>query len=135
MNVQKKLPGPDHPIALMRRDQRVVVRLGGEVIADSQNAVTLAEAGYPPVHYFPAGDVAMSALRKSSHTTYCPYKGEASYYDLYGEGRENGVWSYQQPYEAVEQIAGYLAFYPSLVDSIEVLPVEAAASQTIAHQE
>lgn len=122
MIVQQNLPGPDHPIALMRRAQRVVVTLGGEIIADSQNTVTLAEAGYPPVHYFPANDVVMSALRKSAHTTYCPYKGHASYYHLQGDGRESGAWSYEQPYPAVEQIAGHLAFYPHVVDSIEILP-------------
>jgi uncharacterized protein (DUF427 family) len=127
-NRQKLIPGADHPITLSRPSKRVVVRLDGAIIADSKNTVALAEAGYPPVHYFPIDDVAAGALRKSDRVTYCPYKGEASYYHLAGQGREDSVWSYEAPYDAVEAIAGHVAFYPDRVDSIEVLPIETAAA-------
>jgi len=74
-----KIPGPDHPIAIERHTGRIVVTLGGETIADSRDALTLREASYPAVWYIPRKDVAMAALERSAHTSYCPYKGEASY--------------------------------------------------------
>lgn len=121
MDRSPRIPGPDHPIALMRRAQRVVVKAGGHTIADSVDTVILTEAGYPPVHYFPAADVNLAAISDSEQTTFCPYKGEASYFHL-GHGRANAVWSYRKPYAAVEPIAGRMAFVPDLVDSIEVFP-------------
>jgi uncharacterized protein (DUF427 family) len=121
MNRSPKTPGPDHPIALMRRAQRVVVKAGGRTIADSVDTMILVEAGYPPVHYFPPADVNLAAISESEQTTFCPYKGEASYFHL-GHGRANAVWSYRQPYASVEPIAGKMAFVPDLVDSIEVFP-------------
>jgi uncharacterized protein (DUF427 family) len=105
----------------MRRAQRVVVKAGGRTVADSIDTVILTEAGYPPVHYFPAADVNLAAISDSEQTTFCPYKGEAAYFHL-GHGRANAVWSYRAPYAAVEPIAGRMAFVPDLVDSIEVFP-------------
>ncbi len=74
-----KIPGPDHPITIERHQNRVVVKLGGRVIADTREALTLREAKYPPVQYIPRRDVDMAALKQSATQTYCPYKGEASY--------------------------------------------------------
>ena len=61
---------------------RVVVTVAGKVIADTRNALTLREASYPAVQYIPRRDVDMAALTRSEHTTYCPYKGAASYYSI-----------------------------------------------------
>jgi uncharacterized protein (DUF427 family) len=60
-------------------------------------------------------------LTPTEHTTYCPYKGHASYLSIHvtGHTADNAVWSYVEPYEAVKQIAGRLAFYPDKVDRIE----------------
>ena len=115
-----KIPGPDHPISIEANPSRVVVTVGGRVIADSRAALTLREASYPPVHYFPRGDVDMAALVRSEHTTYCPYKGEASYYSIpVGRDRSrNAVWTYETPFEAMAQIKEYVAFYPARVDEI-----------------
>ncbi|WP_105384063.1 DUF427 domain-containing protein [Neorhizobium alkalisoli] len=120
----QKIPGPDHPITVEHNPSRVVVTLGGKVIADSVNSLTLQEASYPPVHYIPRRDVDMALLERSDHESYCPYKGEASYFSIPygGERAQNAVWSYEDPYEAVGSIKDYVAFYPSRVDSIEELP-------------
>jgi uncharacterized protein (DUF427 family) len=114
-----KIPGPDHPITITPTSGRVVVKAGGKIVADTRAALTLKEASYPPVQYIPRADADMARLARSSHTTHCPYKGDASYYSL--PGAENAVWTYETPYPAVAQIAGHLAFYPNRADSIEVL--------------
>jgi uncharacterized protein (DUF427 family) len=95
--------------------------VAGRVIADTQEAVTLREASYAPVHYVPRKDVDMTALLRSGHTTYCPYKGDCAYYSIsIGGARSiNAVWTYKAPYPAVTEIRGHLAFYPERVDAIE----------------
>jgi uncharacterized protein (DUF427 family) len=116
-----KEPGPDHPITISRKYGRVYVRFAGRVIADTTRALTLKEAHYPPIHYIPRADADMSALTRTAHHTYCPYKGEASYFTVGVDGRtaENAVWSYEQPFPAVAEISEYLAFYPNGADAIE----------------
>ncbi len=120
---QVKIPGPDHPITIERTSRRVVVKAGGHVIADSKAALTLREASYPAVQYIPREDVDMSQLERSTHATYCPYKGECDYFSIptAGDKGVNAVWTYQQPYDAVAQIRGHVAFYPDRVDSIELV--------------
>ncbi|MFO1100358.1 MAG: DUF427 domain-containing protein [Xanthobacteraceae bacterium] len=119
-----RIPGPDHPITIERNPRRVVVTLGGKVIADTTDALTLREARYPPVHYIPRKDV-RATLERSNHTTYCPYKGDASYFSIPagGERSRNAIWSYEAPYDAVAEIRERLAFYPDRVDSIEEVAV------------
>ena len=115
------IPGPDHPIAVTPNPARVVVTLGGKVIADTRAALTLKEAAYPGVQYIPRKDVDMALLERTDHATYCPSKGEASYFSipLGGERSVNAIWTYEAPYGAVAAIKDHLAFYPSRVDSIE----------------
>jgi len=116
-----KLPGLDHPITIARNDRHVRVSFAGKVVAATTRALTLNEAGYKPVHYIPRDDADMSLLQPTAHASHCPYKGDASYFSIVVDGRrsENAVWSYEQPYPAVAEIAGYLAFYPGRVDAIE----------------
>ena len=120
-------PGPDHPITIERNPRRVQVRTNDTLITDTAAALTLREANYAPVQYIPRGDADMAQLKRSAHSSYCPYKGEAAYFDIpaLGEKGANAVWTYEQPYAAVAEIAGYLAFYPSIVSVTEV--AEAAA--------
>ena len=115
-----KLPGPDHPITIEPSSKRVVVRSGDKVIADTVHALFLCEAKYPAVQYIPRNDVDMSALVRSETTSYCPYKGEASYFSIpSGGGRSvDAVWSYEAPHDAVAEIKDYLAFYPDRVEGI-----------------
>src|SRR5271165_943051 len=116
-----KTPGPDHPISVKRNPSRVVVSVAGRVIAETREALTLCEAHYPAVHYIPRKDVDMTLLARTDRTTYCPYKGDCSYFSipLGGERSVNAVWSYEAPYAAVTPIKDYLAFYPDRVDEIE----------------
>jgi uncharacterized protein (DUF427 family) len=116
-----KIPGPDHPITIQPNPKRIVVSVGGKVIADTKSALTLKEASYPGVQYIPRRDVNMSLLEKTQHGTYCPYKGDCSYYSIPAGGARstNAVWSYEKPYPSVSQIQEYVAFYPDRVDSIE----------------
>jgi uncharacterized protein (DUF427 family) len=116
-----KTPGPDHPINIKANTKRVRVTLGGKVVADTTHALTLQEASYPPVQYIPRADADMSLLTPTTNATHCPYKGDASYFSIKAGGKsaENAVWSYEQPYSAVAEIAGHLAFYPNRVDKIE----------------
>lgn len=115
-----KIPGPDHPITITPNSRRVVVTLGGKVIADTRDALTLREASYPPVQYIPRRDVDMAMLARTDHATYCPYKGEASYFSipLGGERSVNAIWTYESAHPAVAAIRDHLAFYPDRVDGI-----------------
>jgi uncharacterized protein (DUF427 family) len=117
---QVKLPGADHPISIQRNPARVVVSVAGRVVADTRNAVTLREAEYPSVQYIPSQDVDFSQLERTDHVTYCPYKGDCNYYSVPagGEKSVNAVWSYENPFPAVAQIRGHVAFYPQRVDEI-----------------
>ena len=119
-----KIPGPDHPITIERNRKRVVVSIGGTILADSRDALILREAGYPAVQYIPRKDVDMTQLERSAHATYCPYKGDCAYYSIPsgGERAINAVWTYEATYDAVAAIRSCLAFYPERVDAIEELP-------------
>ena len=112
---QIKLPGPDHPISIQRNPARVVVSVAGRVVADTRNALTLREAAYPAVQYIPGEDVDFSQLERTDHATYCPYKGDCSYYSIPAGGKKsvNAVWSYEDPFPAVVQIRGMLRSIPS----------------------
>ena len=115
---------PDHPISVERNANRVVVTAAGRIVADTQKALTLREASYPPVQYIPRKDVDMTLLARTDHATYCPYKGDWAYYSipLGGVRSTNAVWTYESPYTAVAAIRDYLAFYPDRVDAIEERP-------------
>ncbi len=108
---------PDYRIATKPAGVRVQVKFNGDVIADSRAAVELKEGDYPTVYYVPRKDVRMDRLARSSHRTYCPFKGTASYYSL-KSGPEDAVWSYEEPYDEMSVIKERLAFYPDKVDSI-----------------
>lgn len=118
MAKQQRIPGPDHPITIEPTDGRVVVRAGGAVIADTTTALTLSEASYAPVQYVPLGDVDPAVLRPSDKQTYCPFKGDASYYSVTTPAGdlEDVIWTYEDPYPAVGAIAGHVAFYAHRVE-------------------
>ena len=117
-----RIPGPDHPITITPTPKRVVVTVGGRVVADSRAALTLQEAAYPAVQYVPRADVDMSLLERTAHATWCPYKGDCAYFSVPagGERAANAVWTYEQPYDAVAAIRDHVAFYPDRVDAIEL---------------
>ncbi|GAY09082.1 uncharacterized protein conserved in bacteria [Pseudonocardia sp. N23] len=115
-----RIPGPDHPITVEPGGVRVVVTAGGHVVADSTRALALREADYPVAYYVPRDDVTPGVLSDSDTTTYCPYKGDASYVTVTTpEGAvPDAAWSYVEPYDAVAPIAGHLAFYPDRVEIV-----------------
>jgi uncharacterized protein (DUF427 family) len=117
-----KLPGPDHPITITPNPRRVRVTAGDIVIAETSRALTLKEAKYPAVQYLPREDANMALLERTSRTTHCPYKGDASYYSVKADGRtlDNAIWTYETPFPAMAEIAGHLAFYPDKVKIEEV---------------
>jgi uncharacterized protein (DUF427 family) len=117
-----KIPGPDHPITISPVEGKVSVTVAGRIVADSTRALRLEEQGYPAVYYLPRDDADMSSLVRTTHYTYCPYKGDFTYYSIPigGTKSECVVWTYEKPCEAVASIRDYLAFYPSRVDAIEV---------------
>jgi uncharacterized protein (DUF427 family) len=119
MDKQMKIPGPDHRITIAPTNGDVVVRVGDQVVARTGRALTLAEAGYADVQYIPIEDVDAASLRRSDHQTYCPYKGDASYYTVVtGAGElEDVIWTYEEPFDAVREIAGHVAFYADRVET------------------
>jgi uncharacterized protein (DUF427 family) len=116
-----KIPGPDHPITITPMKGRVTVTVNGKRVADTDEALTLKEAAYPAVQYIPRKDVDMTQLQRTSHQTYCPYKGDCAYYSipLGGDRSVNAVWTYEAPYAAVAAIKDHVAFYPDRVDAID----------------
>ena len=109
-------PTADHSITVKPTGKHVTVRVNGVIVAESDNALTLQESTYPAVQYIPIADVVQAALRSSDTTTYCPYKGDAAYYHVTtgsSDTVEDAIWTYEQPYPAVADIAGHVAFYPT----------------------
>jgi uncharacterized protein (DUF427 family) len=112
-------PTDAHPITVQPTGKHVTVRVNGEVVAESNAALTLQESTYPAVQYIPSSDVVQSVLRNSDTETYCPFKGDASYYHVVtaaGDTVEDAIWRYDKPYPAVAQIAGHVAFYSDKAD-------------------
>lgn len=114
---EMKTPGPDHPLSFTPAHRRVRALYNGHLIADSGDAVICQEAAYAPVVYFPKADVQMVVMHPTAHTSFCPYKGQASYWTITRDGQfaENGAWSYETPFPASTAISGLIAFYPNVV--------------------
>ena len=112
-------PTASHPITVEPTGRHVTVRVNGELVADTNDALTLQESTYPAVYYIPLRDVVAERLKASDTETYCPFKGDASYYHVVTEGGEtvdDAIWTYTKPYPAVGQIVGHVAFYPDKAD-------------------
>jgi uncharacterized protein (DUF427 family) len=112
-------PTAEHPITVEKTGRHVTVKVNGETVADTDDALTLQESTYPAVQYIPSRDVVASVLRASDTQTYCPFKGDASYYHVVtaaGDTVEDAIWTYEEPYPAVALIAGHVAFYPDKAD-------------------
>jgi uncharacterized protein (DUF427 family) len=115
------MPKPAPHITIEPNPNRVIVRFGGAVIADTTRALVMRAPGTPDVQYIPREDVDMASLVRTAHATHCPYKGDASYWSIRSGSRtvDNAVWSYESPFDAMAPIKGHLAFYGDRVDSIE----------------
>jgi uncharacterized protein (DUF427 family) len=113
-----KAPGfqsqPQHRIDTQPAKQRLRATFNGEIIADTRDALAMKEGSYPIVYYFPRNDVRMERLERTSHSTHCPFKGDASYFSIKG-GPDNAVWSYETPFDEMIAIKDRVAFYPNKV--------------------
>ena len=118
-------------ITIEPNTNRVIVRLGADIIADSTRALVMRAPGSPPAHYIPRADVDRTRLTRTPLVTHCPYKGDAAYWSIESSERtvDNAVWSYETPYEEVADIREHLSFYPERVTSIEEQPVPPAPGQ------
>jgi len=118
---------PEHRVDIRPDSAHLRVTFAGVVVADSKETLRIEETGHGPVHYFPERDVRLDLLKKTDHASYCPFKGDASYWTIEvvsgGEARhsENAVWAYCAPYDEVTPLAGYYAFYSSRVDAIDAV--------------
>ena len=112
-----------HAIVIEKNPNRVKITFNGKSLADTQKALVLREGKLPPVLYLPREDVDMTLLRRTDHSTHCPFKGDAAYYSINAEGKSvlDAVWTYESPIPAVAEIKDHLAFYKEKMDAIEEL--------------
>ena len=113
---------PEHRVDLHPDKSHVRVMFAGKVIADSTDALRVEETGHGPVYYIPSKDMSLDLMKKTEHTTYCPFKGSASYWTIVAGGKasENAIWGYETPYDETAALAGHYAFYGNRVDSVEI---------------
>ncbi len=104
---------PDYRVELEPASDRIVVTLGDETIADSERAVRIIETRHAPVLYFPRQDVRMDRLERSEQRSFCPFKGEASYWSIRAgdQFEESAVWSYEDPFDQGSGLKDYVSFY------------------------
>ena len=111
---------PDYRVDLEPNSQRIHVSLAGETLADSTQTLTVRETKHDPVVYFPKQDVRFDLLEGTQHTTFCPFKGDASYWTArVRDGQlveDNVVWGYADPFDEVAKLKGYVSFYPDRVE-------------------
>jgi uncharacterized protein (DUF427 family) len=107
------------PPRLERTDSHIVAELKGQVLFDTKSAYRVLETSHPPVYYIPPEDINMEMLKRTpSRSTYCEWKGRASYYDA--PGKPAIAWTYREPTPSFKPITNYLAFYPSKLDKATV---------------
>jgi uncharacterized protein (DUF427 family) len=117
MTTGEKIPDASHPITITPTNGTVKVVAGETVVAESTASLTLQEASYEPVLYIPLADVDASVITKTDTSTYCPFKGDASYYSVTtpdGTVTDAG-WTYEDAFDAVAEITSHVAFYPNKV--------------------
>ena len=103
------------PPRLVKDSREVVIYWDDVQVARTQGAVLVLETSHPPSFYIPLTDVDRTLLRQAAGSSYCEWKGPAAYWSL-ASGTQvlpNVGWSYPKPLKGAEDIAGYIAFYPS----------------------
>src|SRR5579863_847877 len=131
MNTQRKIqPGPGQesvwdyprPPRVEESTKNIQVIFNGVVIADTRRAKRVLETSHPPVYYIPPEDILVQYLLPATRTTYCEFKGSATYYTITVGNKtiSNGAWYYVHPTHPYESLAGYVAFYPGKMDACSV---------------
>ncbi len=107
----------EHAITVEPFKGVVTVTFGDAIIASTENALLLDETGHSPVFYIPFNDIYFDFLQRSDRKTHCPFKGDASYWDVSatGEAMKDVMWAYEQPYDEMRAIKNHGAFYPDKV--------------------
>jgi uncharacterized protein (DUF427 family) len=106
----------DYRVDILRRRNVVTAAKDGVLLAQGDRTLLIDEQNHGLVFYFPRQDVRLDLLAAMPEkSSYCPYKGEASYWRLARGGDEAIAWSYDHPYPEVAQIAEYVAFYQDRV--------------------
>ena len=110
------------PPRVERSDRTVVVVLGGVEICRTTRALRVLETSHAPVWYLPREDWASGSLEAAQGSSYCEWKGVASYLDVIGGGRraEQAAWTYLEPVPEFAVLRGAVAVYPGQVDSCSV---------------
>ena len=110
------------PPRLESSPKRIRIVIDDIVIADSTATFRVLETSHPPVFYIPPEDIRMDLLRDSRRSSFCEWKGRARYHHYFSPHREvvDFAWSYPNPSQRFQSIAGYLAFYPSKADACYV---------------
>jgi uncharacterized protein (DUF427 family) len=103
---------------------RVRVEFESLAIADTMRALRVCETSSPPCYYVPRADILMAHLEPSERTSFCEWKGLASYWSVRVGARfaKDAAWSYPDPDEGFEAIRDYVAFYPRRMDGCWVGP-------------
>ena len=127
---QRIEPGPGQesvwdyprPPRLEDSNKHIQVVFNGVTIAETRRAKRILETSHPPVYYIPPEDIKMEYLLPASRTTFCEFKGQASYYTITVKGKNipNGAWHYPHPSKGYESLANYIAFYPGKMDACYV---------------
>lgn len=109
---------PDYKIEIELCQQPVQVVYNGETIANSQHVLLVQEQGHAAVYYFPQQDVRMEFLCPTKKMTFCPYKGDARHWAITVKDQhvEVAAWCYENPFEQVNIIKDYIAFYPEVIN-------------------
>jgi uncharacterized protein (DUF427 family) len=109
---------PDYRVDLQPGPRGVRVVFNGETIADSKRSLLVRETAHEPVYYFPREDVRLDLMERTDHQTFCPFKGEASYWTLRAgdQKADNAAWSYEDPFAEVAGLANYVSFYGDVVE-------------------
>ncbi|MFD3447064.1 DUF427 domain-containing protein [Microbacteriaceae bacterium 4G12] len=130
MTISRIQPGPDQesvwdyprPPRVEETTERVVVRLGGEVVVDTRSALRVLETSHPPAYYLPISAFAPGSLVSAAGSSMCEYKGRAAYFDVRAGGAvaERAAWIYRSPLPGYEALADHVSLYPAAMDSCEV---------------
>ncbi|HZM57708.1 MAG TPA: DUF427 domain-containing protein [Acidimicrobiales bacterium] len=106
---------PDYRVDILARRNRVTASVDDQVLADSARCLVVDEQDHGLVFYFPPSDVRLELLSPDDRTSYCPYKGTATYRRYRGAAVEVLAWCYEEPYPEVARLAGHLAFFQDVV--------------------
>lgn len=130
MKPERIEPGPGkesvwdypRPPRIEETARRVRVVFDRVVIADTRRAKRVLETSHPPAYYIPLDDVKREYLTHSNRSSFCEWKGHASYYSIKSSATESrdAAWFYPDPTPAFASIKDHVAFYPSRIDACYV---------------